>query len=263
MQAIQPNPKVVFEILYDDPHLAIVSKPPGIVTEPGPKHPLDSLLNGLFVPWGNLLHRLGRDRSFGIVHRLDKPTSGALVVAKTIPVKEALDVAFFNRSIQKRYIAVIFGRPGKDRLLIDKPLIETRGDLMRVVVSEKGKPSRTDIQVLWSNGKYSLIEADLLTGRTHQIRVHLSAIGHPLMGDDLYGGGVPGKNRKETKQLNRFLLHAEGLRLRHPVTKEILAVRSRVPHRFVAFLRSIGLATPPEELLDKKGLFFSEKNFEG
>jgi 23S rRNA pseudouridine1911/1915/1917 synthase len=162
-----------------------------------------------------------------LVHRLDKETSGLLIVAKTEQVHRQLSAALAARRIARRYAVMIWGHLERDELSIDKPLARSPRDRKRMAVVETGRPARTTFVRLARFGVGDLLRAHLHTGRTHQIRIHLASIGHPVMGDDTYGGG--GARRIATLPPRRHFLHAAWIRFRHPVTGALLDIRSPLP----------------------------------
>lgn len=201
------------DIAYEDEHLLVVRKPAGLVVHPAAGHWSGTLLNGLLAHHGGAA-RLPRA---GIVHRLDKDTSGLMVVGKTPEAVAALVRAIAAREVQRRYLALVHGHwQAADVLDIDGSIGRDPRNRLRMALVSDGKPARTTVARLDGNAQATLLACRLHTGRTHQIRVHLSARGHPLVGDALYGG-------RPAWGLARQALHAARLDLSHPVTGEALA----------------------------------------
>jgi 23S rRNA pseudouridine1911/1915/1917 synthase len=213
------GPEVVFSVVYEDAAIIIVDKPAGLVVHPGAGHREDTLAAGLVTRFPDLVAAArdgaGEPLRPGIVHRLDKDTSGLLVVARTPEAYRSLVAQLAERSMGRTYRAIALGTLANDEGTIDAPIGRSERDPTRMVVSVRGREARTHYRVLErfeTPVPATLLEITLETGRTHQIRVHLSAIGHPILGDARYGGaqrqvGVP-----------RPFLHAEALRLIHPVS---------------------------------------------
>jgi 23S rRNA pseudouridine1911/1915/1917 synthase len=213
---------IPLEVIYEDEHMLAINKPPGMVVHPGYGNWTGTFVNALLFYCKNL----EKDDSLrpGIVHRLDKETSGVLLAAKTYDMHKKLSVLFSSRAISKKYIAVCFGRPkdGKISAPIGRHPIHRK---QMAVLAEGGKDATTIIQVHGTNEKYSVLEITLETGRTHQIRVHLKHIGHPLVGDTLYGRQGDVQNLHATRQL----LHAESLSFIHPSTNKPLVLKAKLP----------------------------------
>jgi 23S rRNA pseudouridine1911/1915/1917 synthase len=226
-QAAEPVP---FDVLYEDDHLLVIDKPAGLVVHPGAGNPRGTLVNGLLDrrPGLALLPRAG------IVHRLDKDTSGLLLVAATVPAQHALSRMMSRREVSRRYLAVVEGRlvGGMD---IDKPIGRDPGQRTRQAVRADGRPAQTLVRVLERYRAHTLVEATLATGRTHQIRVHLADAGYPLVGDGRYGarGRLPVQADTETVEIlrafQRQALHAWKLGFVHPMTVEALEFRVEPP----------------------------------
>jgi 23S rRNA pseudouridine1911/1915/1917 synthase len=219
-----------FRVAYEDEHLLVIDKPAGLVVHPGAGNPRGTLVNGLldYRPDLALLPRAG------IVHRLDKDTSGLLLVACTLPAQHALSKMLGRREIARRYLALAEGRltGGMD---IDKPIGRDHGQRTRQAVRADGRAALTRVRVLERYRAHTLVEATLETGRTHQIRVHMASVGHPLVGDGRYGarGRLPVQPDLRTVEVirgfRRQALHAWKLGLAHPVTGEPLEFRSEPP----------------------------------
>lgn len=215
---------IPLDIQYEDEDLIVVNKPAGLVVHPAAGHESDTLVNALLFYTKDLSMRFNEMRP-GIVHRLDKETSGLIVVAKNDRAHESLVLDFQNRNINRIYKAVCFGAPQPPIGRCESHLGRHPTDRKRYASQPEGKWAATNYKTLQSKHGLSLIELKLETGRTHQIRVHMSEKGNTLVGDTLYGADKKIKNltqdslRKDVKNLNRFLLHAEQLGFQHPTKK--------------------------------------------
>lgn len=244
---VQPE-DIPVPVVYEDDHLIVVDKPAGMVVHPAPGNWSGTLVNALLgrgaLPAG------GSEERPGIVHRIDKETSGLLVVARTDRALRALSAAIAARRVVRRYAAVTWGHLAQDEITIDRPLARDPRDRRRVAVVATGKPARTTVVRLARFDAVDLLRAHLHTGRTHQIRVHLASIGHPVIGDDTYGGG--GGRKVVALPPKRHFLHAAWLRLRHPVTGAELDLRSPLPDDLRAALAQVArdpqLLTHPDPL---------------
>ena len=204
---------IPLDIVYEDDELLVVDKPAGMVVHPAPGNHSGTLVNALMYP--------------GIVHRIDKDTSGLLMVAKTDRAHNALSAQLAQHSITRRYKAIVYSNIKEDEGTVDKPIGRDPGNRLRnAVVYTNSKNAVTHYRVLERFGGFTLVEAVLETGRTHQIRVHMAYIRHPLLGDTLYG---PAKNRYGAK---RQMLHAGVLGFVHPVTGEYMEFNSPLPQDF-------------------------------
>jgi 23S rRNA pseudouridine1911/1915/1917 synthase len=219
---LEPDPEPV-PIRYRDEHLALVSKPSGLVTHPTASRRTGTLVNRLLGMGFILAPGPEPDRP-GIVHRLDAGTSGLMVVALSQEARARLASMFRRHAVNRRYLALVRGRPVHDEFLIEAPL-ERRGARIRLG-PVMGREAATEIRVLERFDRHSLVEARPLTGRTHQIRVHLSSVGHPIVGDRAYGGGG---NEPARLGLTRPFLHSWWLAFEHPVTGEPLEWEEPLP----------------------------------
>jgi 23S rRNA pseudouridine1911/1915/1917 synthase len=210
-------------ILYQDDHLLVVSKPPGMVTHPTASRRTGTLVNRLLALGVPLSTAGGTDRP-GIVHRLDAGTSGAMIVAKDGQTHAALAEMFKLHQIDRRYLAIVRGRVGPEHFLIEAPLGRRAARILVRAVT--GKHAATEIEVRRRLPDSTLVEAKPRTGRTHQIRVHLAAVGHPILGDRAYGGTGPDAERLG---LTRPFLHSWRMAFAHPVTGERLEVEDPLP----------------------------------
>ena len=212
-------------VVYQDQDLVVIDKPPGLPVHPGPGHPDRTLVNGLLALCPDI-QRIGDGLRPGIVHRLDKDTSGLIVVAKNHRVHQGLSAQLKERSVVKGYMALVTGRPARVKAEIDAPIARDPRHRKRMAVVSGGRASLTTYRVLETFEFFTLLEIYLKTGRTHQIRVHLAHLGHPLLGDGLYG--------KSNPMLARHFLHAHHLKFRHPATCEEMEFRSGLPQDLAA-----------------------------
>jgi 23S rRNA pseudouridine1911/1915/1917 synthase len=213
-------------VVYEDDALLVVDKPAGMVVHPAPGNWSGTLVNALLGRGGGLSSE-GEPERAGMVHRLDKETSGLLVVAKTDRSHRILSAAIAARRVVRRYAVMTWGHLASDTLTIDKPIARDPRDRKRMAIVNKGRPAKTDLIRLARFDAGELLRAHLHSGRTHQIRVHLASIGHPVMGDDVYGGG--GGRRVAGLPPKRHFLHAAWLAFNHPVTGKPLDFRSPLP----------------------------------
>jgi len=236
---------IPFPILFEDAHLLVLDKPAGLVVHPAPGNADGTLVNALIAHCGASLTGIGGEKRPGIVHRLDKDTSGVMVVAKTEQVHHALSAAFAARNIERRYLAVCWGRP-------NPAAGEIAGDIGRdprerkrmAVVTRNGKTALTYYQTLSAFGAAAaLVSCRLATGRTHQIRVHLASIGHPIMGDPVYlrrrpaaAAALTEAARRAALDFPRQALHAETLGFVHPATGQAMHFAAPPPADFSALV---------------------------
>lgn len=213
-------------VTYEDDDVLVVDKPAGMVVHPAPGNWTGTLVNALVGRGQSLAEGGGEDRP-GLVHRIDKDTSGLLVVAKTERAHRILSAAIAARQIVRRYAAACWGHATTERFTVEKPLARDPRNRQRMAVVAAGKPARTDFTRLARGDAGDLLRARLHTGRTHQIRVHLASIGHPVLGDDVYGGG--GGRRLVALPPQRHFLHAAELRFRHPADGREMLFRSPLP----------------------------------
>lgn len=219
----QPDPSVEFGVIHEDADIIVVDKPAGLVVHPGAGNPDGTLVNGLLARYPELAQLHGDPIRPGIVHRLDAGSSGLLVVARTDAAVEALIEQFAEHHAERTYLALVWGHPSAPHGVIDAPLGRSKRDPLRMAVVADGRWARTEYRVLRqfdSPAALALLECRLETGRTHQIRVHLSSIDHPLVGDPTYG------QRKPRLQVQRPFLHAIRLAFRHPSTGERIEFES-------------------------------------
>lgn len=226
-------------ILYQDDALMVIDKPAGLSVHPGPGHPDGTLVNGLLARCPDL-PGIGGVLRPGIVHRLDKDTSGLMVVAKTEPAHRDLAAQIKARQVDKGYLAVAVGVLEPPQGLIDAPIGRAPRHRKRMAVVPGGRDARTGYRILQRGATHTLLELQLETGRTHQIRVHLAYRGCPLFGDGIYG--------KSSPLLSRHFLHAHRLGFRHPITGEPQRFQSELPPELAAVLPQLGLAHPTAAL---------------
>ena len=222
-------------VVYEDEHVIVVDKPAGMVVHPAPGNWSGTLVNAL-LGRGSLPEGSGEERP-GIVHRIDKETSGLLLVARTEPAHRALSAAIAGRRVVRRYAAMAWGHLEKDEITVERPLARDPRDRRKMAVVKTGKAAKTTLVRLARFDAVDLLRAHLHTGRTHQIRVHLASIGHPVIGDDTYGGG--GGRKVVALPPKRHFLHAAWLRFRHPVTGAVLDLRSPLPPDLRAALAQV------------------------
>lgn len=239
-EALDLEPEEVpFGVVYEDDWLIVIDKPSGVVVHPAPGNRHGTLVHGL-------LHRFRSFGSFnnvlrpGIVHRLDASTSGLLVVAREQEILENLQNQFRLREVRKLYLALVHGRVKNASGRIEAPIGRSPSNRLRMAVVEDGKHAITDFRRLWVRDGYSFLECSIATGRTHQIRVHLSSMGHPIVGDVLYGA-----DKKKAASVGRVFLHSWKLSFLHPKTGNRLFFRSCLPAALTGQLREI-LSTCPD-----------------
>ena len=244
----QPDPSVVVDVLYEDDEVLVVDKPAGLVVHPGAGNLEGTLVNGLLARWPDLAG-VGSAARPGIVHRLDQGTSGALAVARTEAAYASLVAQLADRTVGRLYRALVWQRPESPTGVVDAPIGRSGRDRTRMAVMSSGRPARTRYEQLqaWAGPpEVSLLECRLETGRTHQIRVHLSAIGHPLVGDAAYGGdriGRPGSG--QVALLGRPFLHAAHLSFVHPAGEARISVESPLPADLAELLDRLGAPDDP------------------
>ncbi|HEP1289450.1 TPA: RluA family pseudouridine synthase [Streptococcus pyogenes] len=220
---------IPLDIIYEDDALAIINKPQGMVVHPSVGHPSGTMVNALMYHIKDLSSINGVVRP-GIVHRIDKGTSGLLMVAKTDAAHQALAEELKAKKSLRKYLAIVHGNLPNDRGMIEAPIGRSEKDRKKQAVTAKGKEAVTRFTVLERFGDYSLVELQLETGRTHQIRVHMAYIGHPVAGDPLYGP------RKTLSGHGQFL-HAKTLGLTHPMTGKEMIFTVEAPEIFQKVLK--------------------------
>lgn len=228
---------IPLDVLYEDRHLLAVNKASGMIVHPGAATGEDTLVHALLSHCAGTLSGIGGVERPGIVHRLDKETTGVIVVAKTDQAHRALADQFATRTLTKEYVALVSGVPQLLSGTIDRAIGRHPVHRHRMTVGEGGKPARTDWERAETFGDLAaLVRCRIFTGRTHQIRVHLKSLGHPILGDALYGW-KPEPRLKE--QPARVMLHAEHLVLMHPATGRELDLRAPLPEDFSRLIRAL------------------------
>ena len=247
--------KIPLNIVYEDGDVVVIDKPAGLVVHPAAGNRTGTLVNALIAHCGASLSGMGGEKRPGIVHRLDKDTSGLLVVAKNDRAHRSLSAQFADHGrtndLSRGYLAFAWGVPKPERGIIDAPIARDPRSRVKMAVRKGGKEAVTHYEVLrkyaGSDGKpaASMIACELQTGRTHQIRVHLAKAGHPLLGDAVYGAGfrsktalLPQKAQTALAALNRQALHAYRLAFSHPATGKLLAFESKLPAELAALEKS-------------------------
>jgi len=229
------------EIVYEDETLVVVNKPAGLVVHPAAGTPSGTLANALAYHFQQLP---GSNIRPGIVHRLDRDTSGLVVVAKTEAALENLSDQFRDRTVYKSYVALVHGRVSPDSGKIDQPLARDPANRTRMAVVRGGRNALTLYRVRQAYERFTLLDVELKTGRTHQIRVHLAWLKYPVVGDETYGGGrdntIPdARLRARVRNLKRHFLHAEKLAFTHPKTGEVVKFQSPLTTDLADLLRDL------------------------
>ena len=244
---------IPLEVVFEDKFLAVINKPAGMIVHPGAGVSGGTLANAVAHHFGfgisdvgfggqdeqSKIHNL--KSKIGIVHRLDKDTSGLIVVAKDDQTHEALAEQFRTRTVFKSYVALVHGNTRENSGTIDRPIARDRWHRTKMTVAANGRNALSHWKVRDRFEKFTLVEVDIKTGRTHQIRVHLASINHPVVGDAVYNEGrdntiADNEIKKAVEKLNRFFLHAERLAFTHPVSGERLDFVTTIPPELVEFL---------------------------
>jgi len=233
-EAILPE-AIPLDVVFEDAHLLVVNKPAGMVVHPALGHPSGTLVNALLGRCPDIVHVGGIERA-GVVHRLDRNTSGLLVVAKDEETREGLQRQFKRRKVEKVYLALVNGRLEPREGIVEAPIGRDRVERKRMAVVRTGRDARTRYRVIEYFADHALVEVHPETGRTHQIRVHLAWIGYPIVGDSVYG------LRRQRMLRHRHFLHAARLGFVHPATGETVTFEAPLPHqleRVVTRLRKV------------------------
>lgn len=225
---------IPLDILYEDDDVIVINKPQGMVVHPAPGHYTDTLVNALLYHCGDSLSGINGIMRPGIVHRIDMDTSGVIMAAKNNNAHRSLALQLAEHSITRKYNAIVYNNIKEDEGTIDKPLGRNPSDRKKMAVVPGGRRAVTHYRVLDRLGKFTYIEAQLETGRTHQIRVHMTYAGHPLLGDSVYGP------KKQPFNLKGQVLHARVLGFVHPVTGEYMEFESPLPEYFQKLLERCG-----------------------
>ena len=227
--------EIPLDIVYEDEDVIVVNKPRGLVVHPAPGHPDGTLVNALLYHCGDTLSGIGGEKRPGIVHRIDKDTSGLIIAAKNDAAHLALSSQLSDHSLCREYEAVVRGRLREDAGTVDAPIGRHPTDRKRMAVTQKASRSAvTHWEVIARYGGYTHVRCRLETGRTHQIRVHMAYIGHPLLGDFTYGAPSPDKG------LEGQCLHARHLRFVHPTSGELVELETPLPGYFQEVLKRLG-----------------------
>jgi len=240
--SVEPNEHLTYGVAYEDDALLVVEKPARRATQPGKGHLTDTLLNALFARHGAQLQNLGAARDYGLLHRLDREASGLLIVALQADAYDGLRAQFEQRKVGKFYWAITRRAPNQPEGVINRPVAEVTARMKTAKLSPTGKPALTAYRVLQVGTvgvrPPALVECRPVTGRLHQVRIHLDSIGCPILGDDLYG---PQSVRAASP---RLALHAHRLIFRHPTTGETVDVKSPWPKDLNPVLKRFGLRRP-------------------
>ena len=231
----EPDPSIAVVVRHEDDGVVVVAKPAGLVVHPGAGHPDGTLVNGLLARYPEIAD-VGDPARPGIVHRLDRDTSGLLLVARSTAAYEGLVEMLAAHDVERRYDALVWGVPDSPRGVIDAPIGRSVRRPTRMSVREGGRGARTAYEVVdtFREPDVARLECRLETGRTHQIRVHLQAIGHPVVGDAAYGG------QRAAIALGRPFLHAGGLAFAHPLTGDPVSVEEPLAPELVSLLDLLG-----------------------
>ena len=244
---------IPLDIVYEDDHLAVINKPAGMVVHPGAGVAVGTLANALayhFGIGGNELNIEGAGEQskienlkarIGLVHRLDKDTSGLILVAKDEKTHEELSEQFRDRTVEKTYVALVHGSPRENKGTVDRPIARDRWHRTKMTVAANGREALSIWRVRRRFEKFTLLEVEIKTGRTHQIRVHLASVNHPVVGDVTYNEGRDNtianlEIKKAVQKLDRFFLHAERLTFTHPETGERMSFASEIPNELKELL---------------------------
>ena len=225
--------EIPLDIIYEDDDIVVVNKPRGMVVHPAPGNWSGTLVNALMYHCGDSLSGINGEIRPGIVHRIDKDTSGLLVVAKNDRAHQSLAEQIKEHSAGRRYYAVVYGAPREDKGTVNAPIARHRVDRKKMAVTEGGRQAITHYEVLERYRGYTYMAFQLETGRTHQIRVHMAHIGHPIIGDPLYGPS------KDKWKLDGQCLHAGQLTLTHPATGERMTFEAPRPAYFTTVLQKL------------------------
>ena len=229
-----PEPKQIelkaqnipIEIIYEDSDIIVVNKPKGMVVHPANGNPDGTLVNAIMAICKDSLSGIGGEIRPGIVHRIDKDTSGLLIVAKNENAHVKMSEQIKNHEVKKTYIALVRGVFKENEATIDMPIGRSTSDRKKMAVNKNGKNAITHIKVLKRFDKYTLLKVNIETGRTHQIRVHLSHIGYPIVGDYTYSNG------KNEFDVIGQCLHAQKLEFKHPITQKDMCLEAELPQYF-------------------------------
>ena len=240
---LTPEPDIPVSIVYEDADLLIIDKPAGLVVHPSPGHRGGTLVNALLgLEGGGGFGGIAGVQRPGIVHRLDRDTSGLLMVARTDAAQHSLMAQLKARRVKKTYLALVLGEVSAEVGRIEAPIGRDAKHRTKMAVVPDGRPSTTGYRVRERFAGWTLLELDLVTGRTHQIRVHLEAIGHPIAGDPVYGTGTARKGPRvsgDARPLGRLFLHAWRLQLTSPTRGELIRAEAPLPPELEAVLDAL------------------------
>ncbi len=225
--------EIPIEIIYEDKDIIVVNKPKGMVVHPANGNPDGTLVNAIMAICKDSLSGIGGKLRPGIVHRLDKDTSGLLIIAKNDKAHVNMSEQIKNHEVKKTYIALVKGIVKENEATIDMPIGRSISDRKKMAVTKNGKNAVTHIKVLKRYKKYTLLEINIETGRTHQIRVHLSQIGYPIVGDEVYSNG------KNEFEVTGQCLHAKSLEFEHPITKQKMKLEAPLPEYFEKIIKKL------------------------
>ena len=220
-------------VIYEDKDIIVVNKPKGMVVHPANGNPDGTLVNAILAMCKGSLSGIGGEIRPGIVHRLDKDTSGLLIVAKNDEAHIKMSKQIQDRKVEKRYIALVRGNVPDDEATIDMPIARSKVDRKKMAVDKNGKEAVTHFKILKRYGNYTLLEIKIDTGRTHQIRVHMSYIGYPVVGDSVYSSG------KNEFGIEGQMLHARYLKFKHPITGKELNLEAPLPEYFEKIIKQL------------------------
>lgn len=227
--------EIPIEIVYEDKDIIVVNKPKGMVVHPANGNPDGTLVNAIMAICGDSLSGIGGEIRPGIVHRLDKDTSGLIIVAKNDKAHVNMSEQIKNHEVKKTYIALVRGKVKENEATIDMPVGRSSSDRKKMAVTKNGKNAITHIKVLKRYDKYTLLEINIETGRTHQIRVHLAHIGYPVVGDYTYSNG------KNEFGVVGQCLHARYLEFKHPITGKKMKLEARIPEYLEEILKQLDI----------------------
>jgi 23S rRNA pseudouridine1911/1915/1917 synthase len=251
MSAPSANPAIVVTPILEDADFVAIAKPAGLVSEPGLGHRRDSVMNGAMARWGDRLRPLGEARDHGLLHRLDRDTSGVLLVGLTAEGYDAIRAQFEARSVRKRYLAVVEGRPPRPEGTVDRGIDEVRvGDMKVARVNRRGggRPAVTRWRTLGAPGGRTLLEVEIETGRLHQIRAHMADVGCPVAGDRVYRVDLPPNTGDAARARGGepLALHAWMIEFAHPRTGKPVRISAPIPESIRAAASAGGIALPAQ-----------------
>ncbi len=224
---------IPLDVVYEDADVIVVNKPSGMVVHPAPGHPDGTLVNALLYHCAGTLSGIGGALRPGIVHRIDRDTSGLIIAAKNDAAHQYLSAQLADHTLARTYECIVVGKLREDRGTVDAPIARHPTDRKRMAVVAGGREAVTHWEVIARYPGYTHVRCRLETGRTHQIRVHMAYIGHPILGDTVYG------TKKEVPGLTGQCLHAVGLRFLHPRTHEVVELSCPLPDEFTRMLQKI------------------------